>query len=297
MDPYQFEDLIDTLKAKALDGDVQAMRHLGDAYYQGASGKDRNITAALPYWQQAADCGDISVAYKVGCAIYNGEGCAANAAAAIPYFKMAADAGNRDAQFSMGLSHMKGIGCVKNTAVAKKYFEMAALQGDTSAQWYLGSLQFMDKEDDWLHWVCCAHIGNINQATEFLNHMIDNGTSRDVLDYQIELIEKYGIDPQNSRSARSANSSGGGCYIATCVYGSYDCPQVWTLRRFRDNTLASTWYGRAFIRTYYAVSPALVKWFGHTAWFKQLWRGKLDVLVEKLQAKGIAATPYSDAPR
>ena len=25
-----------------------------------------------------------------------------------------------------------------------------------------------------------------------------------------------------------------GCYIATCVYGSYDCPQVLTLRRFRD---------------------------------------------------------------
>lgn len=24
-----------------------------------------------------------------------------------------------------------------------------------------------------------------------------------------------------------------GCYIATCVYGSYDCPQVWILRRFR----------------------------------------------------------------
>ena len=25
-----------------------------------------------------------------------------------------------------------------------------------------------------------------------------------------------------------------GCYIATCVYGSYDCPQVWILRRYRD---------------------------------------------------------------
>ena len=53
-----------------------------------------------------------------------------------------------------------------------------------------------------------------------------------------------------------------GCYVATAVYGSYDCPQVWTLRRFRDYTLAETWYGRAFIRAYYAVSPTLVKWFG-----------------------------------
>lgn len=53
-----------------------------------------------------------------------------------------------------------------------------------------------------------------------------------------------------------------GCYIATAVYGSYDCPEVWTLRRFRDNTLDRTWYGRAFIRAYYAVSPTLVRWFG-----------------------------------
>ena len=85
-----------------------------------------------------------------------------------------------------------------------------------------------------------------------------------------------------------------GCYVATCVYGSYNCPQVWTLRRFRDNTLGSTWYGRLFIRVYYAVSPTLVKWFGNTNWFKKLWRGKLDRMVEKLKAKGFEDTPYED---
>ena len=92
----------------------------------------------------------------------------------------------------------------------------------------------------------------------------------------------------------SSNSSGGGCYVATAIYGSYDCPQVWTLRRFRDNTLASTWYGRAFIRTYYAISPTLVKWFGHTAWFKNMWRDKLDKMVDALQKQGIESTPYQD---
>lgn len=40
------------------------------------------------------------------------------------------------------------------------------------------------------------------------------------------------------------HSDSQGCYVATCVYGSYDCPQVWTLRRFRDNTLAETMLGR-----------------------------------------------------
>ena len=86
----------------------------------------------------------------------------------------------------------------------------------------------------------------------------------------------------------------GGCYVATCVYGSYDCPEVWTLRRFRDNTLGSTWYGRAFIRTYYAISPTIVKWFGNTAWFKKMWRGTLDRMVKKLESNGVENTHYQD---
>lgn len=86
----------------------------------------------------------------------------------------------------------------------------------------------------------------------------------------------------------------GGCYVATAVYGSYDCHQVWTLRRYRDDTLASTWYGRAFIYTYYAISPTLVKWFGDTNWFKNMWKGKLDRMVANLQAEGVEDTPYED---
>ena len=92
----------------------------------------------------------------------------------------------------------------------------------------------------------------------------------------------------------AAQSSGGGCYVATAVYGSYDCPEVWTLRRFRDYTLAETWYGRAFIRTYYAISPTLVKWFGHTEWFKSIWKPALDKMVEKLNTNGVENTPYND---
>lgn len=101
------------------------------------------------------------------------------------------------------------------------------------------------------------------------------------------------IDPsyENSEPAKKESE---GCYVATAVYGSYDCPQVWTLRRFRDDTLAKTWYGRVFIRTYYAISPTLVKWFGHTEWFKKMWKGKLDRMVANLNADGVENTPYED---
>lgn len=86
----------------------------------------------------------------------------------------------------------------------------------------------------------------------------------------------------------------GGCYVATAVYGSYDCPEVWTLRRFRDNILAETWYGRAFIRTYYVISPTLVKWFGKNEWFKNIWKPALDKMVSKLNGEGVESTPYND---
>lgn len=86
----------------------------------------------------------------------------------------------------------------------------------------------------------------------------------------------------------------GACYVATAVYASYDCPQVWALRRYRDYTLAKTWYGRLFIKTYYAISPTIVKWFGHTEWFKRMWKGKLDRIVADLKRKGVKDTPYED---
>lgn len=97
---------------------------------------------------------------------------------------------------------------------------------------------------------------------------------------------------QEAKNQKAEQKSG--CYIATAVYGSYDCPEVWTLRRFRDNTLDRTWYGRAFIRTYYAVSPALVRWFGKDSWFQALFRPMLDRLVDRLRQSGVEDTAYQD---
>ena len=85
-----------------------------------------------------------------------------------------------------------------------------------------------------------------------------------------------------------------GCYIATAVYGSYDCPQVWTLRRYRDFSLSRTAPGRLFVKLYYAVSPALVKLFGKQRWFRSLWKKFLDRKVARLNARGFEDSPYKD---
>ena len=109
-----------------------------------------------------------------------------------------------------------------------------------------------------------------------------------------EIVNREVCDYLISAIGAGASKDSGGCYVATAVYGSYNCPEVWTLRRFRDFTLAESWYGRAFIRVYYAISPTLVKWFGNTAWFKNIWKPALDRMVKHLNASGVENTPYTD---
>lgn len=96
----------------------------------------------------------------------------------------------------------------------------------------------------------------------------------------------------NAKPKGKAKSKG--CYVATSVYGSYDCPQVWVLRRFRDNYLDKHWAGRRFIDAYYAVSPKAVALFGKRRWFNSFFKKRLDKLVCHLQSKGYEETPYVD---
>ena len=120
-----------------------------------------------------------------------------------------------------------------------------------------------------------------------LSGTVGDQVERKVMKFYSEKIKQFD-------KSYSLPDSRVGCYVATAVYGSYNCPEVWTLRRFRDNFLVETWYGRSFIKTYYAISPTLVKWFGDTSWFKMLWRKPLDRFVTRLKNKGVEDTPYND---
>ena len=107
-----------------------------------------------------------------------------------------------------------------------------------------------------------------------------------------KVMNYYNPIPESPVSNSSPRKKG--CYIATSVYGSYDCPEVWTLRRFRDDTLSKYWIGRSFIRVYYSISPILVNKFGNSNWFIRCFKSMLDKLVSILNYKGISNTPYSD---
>ena len=122
-------------------------------------------------------------------------------------------------------------------------------------------------------------------------------------------LDKAGVSTQTpaSQPARSTSSTkataaatstqqSGGCYIATAVYGSYDCPEVWTLRRYRDEHLALSRGGRAFITAYYAVSPWMVRHLGAVSPIRCIWKTILDHWIVRLHEHGYDDAPYSDAP-
>ena len=98
----------------------------------------------------------------------------------------------------------------------------------------------------------------------------------------------------NRKVQKEDDEETAGCYVATCVYGSYDCPQVWVLRRYRDIVLSNHLLGKLFIKIYYCISPKLVKIFGKQSWFRKICKSLLDPMVNRLHKKGFEDTPYYD---
>lgn len=137
--------------------------------------------------------------------------------------------------------------------------------------------------------------------TKHLPSGIDVSGIQKIINEYGDSVKKYdpsyetpSIAKKSFSSSSADTSSSSGCYVATAVYGSYDCPEVWTLRRFRDFTLDETWYGRLFIKAYYATSPTFVKYFGNVKLFKSQGKKLLDKWVAKLISKGYDSTPYKD---
>ena len=89
----------------------------------------------------------------------------------------------------------------------------------------------------------------------------------------------------SEQAAPEAPKKKEGCYIATAVYGSYDAPEVRTLRRFRDETLKKSAAGRMFIRVYYRFSPPIAQRLKNATKVNRLVRRMLDGFVEKLNEK------------
>jgi len=96
-------------------------------------------------------------------------------------------------------------------------------------------------------------------------------------------------------SASSASSvgvdgggGGGGCFIATAAYGSYLDSRVIVLREFRDNILLKNYFGRMFVKFYYAKSPAIAYEIGNVTALKVITRVLLTPVIYAIEYSNIA---------
>lgn len=131
-------------------------------------------------------------------------------------------------------------------------------------------------------------IQGIDLHNSYIGMLSEKNGNKAIIEDYASKIQKYQPDYETPKIKT------GGCYVATSVYGSYDCPEVWTLRRFRDSTLEHNVLGRLFIKIYYMTSPTLVKYLGDKKLFNDIFKPILDKFVVKLNNKGVKSTFYTD---
>jgi len=89
----------------------------------------------------------------------------------------------------------------------------------------------------------------------------------------------------------SADSGGGGCFIATAAWGSPMQPEVRILRRFRDSVLLGSAPGRGFVNLYYRWSPAAAQVI---EWSPPLRSGVRFLMVPVVMGVRVAMAPLPD---
>ncbi|ARU04673.1 hypothetical protein CCO03_08295 [Comamonas serinivorans] len=125
--------VVDTLKARAEQGDAKAMLYLGIRLLRGA-GIDRDPHKAYAWLTQAADREAVLAQYLVGMM-------SKNPARSARYWERAAQRGHASSQFCLALALLHGQGVAQDTARGTQWLSRAAQQGHLAAMYNLGLLK------------------------------------------------------------------------------------------------------------------------------------------------------------
>lgn len=128
---------VETVMARARQGDPEAQYRLGQAYRNGW-GRDKDPVAAMAWLREAADRGFAEAQFALATMYETGEGIPTDLRKAREWYEKAAVQGFADAQ--VGLAAL--IARNDQTALAEAYMwmEIAATGGDPNAQSNLGAL-------------------------------------------------------------------------------------------------------------------------------------------------------------
>ena len=103
---------------------------------------------------------------------------------------------------------------------------------------------------------------------------------------ETELVMTQILDKMDNSSSNTNNSNGGGCLIATAIYGSEMSNEVQQLRELRDNQLLNTASGTQFMSTfndiYYSFSPTIADMERENPYFKEAVKLAITPMISSL---------------
>jgi TPR repeat protein len=194
----------------------------------------------------------------------------------------AARRGSVEAMTSLGVLHDRA----GDVDEARRWFTMAAETGDLEAMTSAGVFHYkqgrLAEATDWL--TKAAEAGDAEAMVQLANMLHAVGKQEHARTWYSKAAAAGDSDAKTVLAALdgSGKSKSGGCYIATAVYGSYDAPEVLTLRRFRDDCLETSAIGRTVVRVYYAISPTLARRLSHASILQRGSKVVLDAIVAKV---------------
>lgn len=124
------------VRARAEQGDPEALNALGNAYANG-QGVPQSFAEALRCYQQAADRGLAAAQFNLGMMHELGRGTAPDQTAAFKLYLKAAEQGFAPAQFNVGNMYASGLGVRQDYFEAGLWFRQAADRGVPEAQYNL----------------------------------------------------------------------------------------------------------------------------------------------------------------
>ena len=117
---------------KALgNGDMSAIRFLGDAFYAGDN-VEQDYNKAIEHYTTAVNHGDMKSLTRLGQMYKEGHGFSQDDNEALKCFHKAAEQGEALAQFYMGIEYLAGKVVPKDFYEAVEWFRKSAKQGNTS---------------------------------------------------------------------------------------------------------------------------------------------------------------------
>src|SRR3989338_8989298 len=114
--------------------DAETRMCVACAFLDGIGGVPQDFETAKYWFERAAEKGNVSAIYNLGCLYYGGDGVARDLVKAAEFFRVAVAKGNLDAQFNLAYMYEYGEGVEQDKEMAMRMHEYAATHGNMRSQ-------------------------------------------------------------------------------------------------------------------------------------------------------------------